>query len=72
MNLQLKQYQDEKVEELKNKVNELLELDGSKLCIFEAPTGSGKTENFSSPIKRQGELRSKRECPGAKKWGAKK
>lgn len=43
MNLQLKQYQDEKVEELKNKVNELLELDGSKLCIFEAPTGSGKT-----------------------------
>lgn len=52
MNLQLKQYQDEKVEELKNKVNELLELDGSKLCIFEAPTGSGKTIMVGEFLKR--------------------
>ncbi|MBU4015466.1 DEAD/DEAH box helicase family protein [Patescibacteria group bacterium] len=52
MNLQLKLYQDEKVEELKNKVNELLELDGSKLCIFEAPTGSGKTIMVGEFLKR--------------------
>src|SRR3989344_891657 len=59
-NLELKLYQDEKVEELKNKVNELLELDGNKLCIFEAPTGSGKTimvgeflKRFVNPIDRE-------------------
>ena len=52
MNLQLKQYQDEKVEELKNKINELLELDGNKLCIFEAPTGSGKTIMAGEFLKR--------------------
>lgn len=52
MNLQLKNYQDEKVEELKNKINELLELDGSKLCIFEAPTGSGKTIMVGEFLKR--------------------
>lgn len=51
-NLELKLYQDEKVEELKNKVNELLELDGSKLCIFEAPTGSGKTIMVGEFLKR--------------------
>ncbi len=52
MNLQLKEYQDEKVEELKNKINELLELDGNKLCIFEAPTGSGKTIMTGEFLKR--------------------
>ena len=59
-NLELKLYQDEKVEELKNKVNELLELDGNKLCIFEAPTGSGKTimvgeflKRFVNPLDRE-------------------
>jgi len=52
LNLQLKQYQDEKVEELKNKINELLELDGNKLCIFKAPTGSGKTIMAGEFLKR--------------------
>ena len=51
-NLELKLYQDEKIEELKNKVNELLQLDGSKLCIFEAPTGSGKTIMVGEFLKR--------------------
>ena len=51
-NLQLKLYQDEKVEELKNTVNELLQLDGNKLCIFEAPTGSGKTIMVGEFLKR--------------------
>src|SRR3989344_8229586 len=50
--LELKLYQDEKVEELKNKVNELLQLDGNKLCIFEAPTGSGKTIMMGEFLKR--------------------
>jgi len=52
MNLQLKEYQEEKVEELKNKINELLELEGNKLCIFEAPTGSGKTIMVGEFLKR--------------------
>ena len=52
MNLQLKEYQDEKVEELKDKINELLELDGNKVCIFEAPTGSGKTIMVGEFLKR--------------------
>ncbi|MDO8728695.1 MAG: DEAD/DEAH box helicase family protein [bacterium] len=51
-NLQLKAYQEEKVEELKDKVNELLELVGDKLCIFEAPTGSGKTVMVGEFLKR--------------------
>src|SRR5271154_5430942 len=50
--LQLKDYQEEKVEELKDKVNELLELDGNSLCIFEAPTGSGKTVMVGEFLKR--------------------
>jgi type III restriction enzyme len=52
MNLELKQYQEEKVEELKNKINELLELGENKLCIFEAPTGSGKTIMVGELLKR--------------------
>ncbi len=39
----LRDYQDIKTEELKNKVNELLELSESKICVLKAPTGSGKT-----------------------------
>lgn len=39
----LRDYQDKKVEELKEKVNELLELSESKICVLKAPTGSGKT-----------------------------
>jgi len=50
--LRLKDYQEEKVEELKDKVNELLELDGNSLCIFEAPTGSGKTVIVGEFLKR--------------------
>ena len=59
-NLQLKNYQDEAVEKLKKEVNELLGLEGNKLCIFEAPTGSGKTimmgeflKRFVNPIDRE-------------------
>jgi len=60
LGLVLKNYQEEAVEKLKNEVNELLELEGNKLCIFEAPTGSGKTimmgeflKRFVNPIDRE-------------------
>jgi type III restriction enzyme len=39
----LKNYQKEAVRELKDKVNHLFGLEESKVCIFKAPTGSGKT-----------------------------
>lgn len=39
----LKNYQQEAVRELKDKVNHLLGLGESRVCIFKAPTGSGKT-----------------------------
>lgn len=51
-NLQLKNYQEKAIEELKTKVNELLELGESRLCIFEAPTGSGKTIMMGEFLKR--------------------
>jgi len=52
LGLVLKNYQDEAIEKLKKEVNELLELEGNKLCIFEAPTGSGKTIMMGEFLKR--------------------
>jgi type III restriction enzyme len=52
-NFELKNYQEKAVEDLKKGVNELLELGGeNKLCIFEAPTGSGKTIMMGEFLKR--------------------
>ncbi len=50
--LTLKDYQEEKINELKNRVNELLELEGNKVCILESPTGSGKTIMVGEFLKR--------------------
>ncbi len=50
--MELRDYQDKKVEELKNKVNELLELDESKICVLKAPTGSGKTIMMGDFLRR--------------------
>jgi len=41
--IELKNYQEKVINKLKNEVNELLESDDNKICIFKAPTGSGKT-----------------------------
>jgi len=44
MNIELKTYQDKAVCELVTKVKSLLSKEGTKkICIFQAPTGSGKT-----------------------------
>ena len=45
-------YQDIKAEELKNKVNELLDFDENKICVFKAPTGSGKTVMVAEMLRR--------------------
>lgn len=41
--IDFKNYQERAVVELREKVNKLLEKDGSRLLVFKAPTGSGKT-----------------------------
>jgi type III restriction enzyme len=44
MSIQLKDYQEKKVEELVYSVTDLLSKSGSdKICVFQSPTGSGKT-----------------------------
>lgn len=52
LGITLKNYQEKAVEECKEKINELLELGGQKLAIFEAPTGSGKTIMIGETLKR--------------------
>jgi len=48
----LKPYQETAVEELKKTTNKLLKYDESKVCVFEAPTGSGKTLMVAEFLKR--------------------
>lgn len=38
-----KEYQEDAIVDLRNKVNKLLEKEGNRICQFKAPTGSGKT-----------------------------
>ena len=39
----LRRYQEKAIRELREKANELLDLQDSKTIVFKAPTGSGKT-----------------------------
>ena len=55
--IELKNYQEIAVEKLKNEVNELLELDDNKICVFKSPTGSGKTLMMAEALKRLVRLR---------------
>jgi len=44
MNINLKNYQERAVDQLTDKVKGLLELEGAgEVCVFQSPTGSGKT-----------------------------
>ncbi|EKD57740.1 MAG: hypothetical protein ACD_57C00162G0002 [uncultured bacterium] len=52
MIFEFKNYQENAVVKLKQEVNELLDADESKVCIFKAPTGSGKTLMMAEFLKR--------------------
>ncbi len=55
--IELKDYQDKAIEKLKDEVNELLEADENKVCVFKSPTGSGKTLMMAETLKRLVRLR---------------
>ena len=48
----LRNYQEKHVSELKQKVDEFLNLESNKICVFKSPTGSGKTIMMAELIKR--------------------
>lgn len=50
--IELRQYQETAIEELKTKVNEMLKYSGNKVCVFKSPTGSGKTIMTAEFLKR--------------------
>ena len=50
--IELRQYQETAIEELKTKVNEMLNYTGNKVCVFKSPTGSGKTIMTAEFLKR--------------------
>jgi len=50
--IEFKNYQEKAIVKLKKEVNELLDADGNKICIFKSPTGSGKTLMMAESLKR--------------------
>ena len=52
MNINLKNYQEKAIVKLKQEVNDLLDAEGNKICIFKSPTGSGKTLMMAEFLKR--------------------
>lgn len=48
----LRNYQEKHVSELKQKIDEFLNLESNKICVFKSPTGSGKTIMMAELIKR--------------------
>ena len=48
----LKNYQEKHITECEHKINEFLNLDAHKICIFKSPTGSGKTIMIAELIER--------------------
>lgn len=50
--IEFKNYQEKAIVKLKQEVNDLLDAEGNKVCIFKAPTGSGKTLMMAEFLKR--------------------
>ncbi len=50
--IEFKNYQEKAIVKLKQEVNELLDVEGNKVCIFKSPTGSGKTLMMAEFLKR--------------------
>lgn len=50
--IEFKNYQEKAIVKLKREVNELLDIDSNKICIFKSPTGSGKTLMMAEFLKR--------------------
>ncbi len=50
--IEFKDYQEKAVVKLRQEVNDLLDMEGNKICIFKAPTGSGKTLMMAESLKR--------------------
>src|SRR3989338_7090862 len=50
--IEFKNYQENAIVKLKQEVNELLDAEGNKICIFKSPTGSGKTLMMAEFLKR--------------------
>jgi len=50
--IELKEYQDTAINELKDKINELLNFSENKVCVFQSPTGSGKTIMMAEALKK--------------------
>lgn len=52
MIFEFKDYQENAVVKLRREINELLAVEESKVCVFKAPTGSGKTLMMAEFLKR--------------------
>src|SRR3989344_4707257 len=50
--IELKEYQENAIEDLRNEINKLLSFSENKVCIFKSPTGSGKTLMVAESLKR--------------------
>ena len=50
--IEFKNYQEKAIVRLKQETNDLLDTEGNKICIFKAPTGSGKTLMMAEFLKR--------------------
>ena len=48
----LRNYQENHVNELKDKINKFLNFESTKICVFKSPTGSGKTIMMAEVIRR--------------------
>ena len=50
--IEFRDYQEKAIVKLKQEINELLDVEGNKICIFKSPTGSGKTLMVAESLKR--------------------